>query len=128
LLIEQANRENGDGAVLKKEMTPMTMNELFEAMPARLNTAAAANVNKTVQWNITGEDAGVWAIQIIKGTARLIPGGAEKPDVTFTIKDKDWLAIAEGKLSAMNAFMMGKLKVAGDMTLALKVPQLLPLE
>lgn len=106
----------------------MTMTELFEAMPARLNTAAAASVNKTVQWNITGEEPGVWAIEIINGTARLIPGGVEKPDVTFTIKGKDWLAIAEGKLSAMNAYMMGKLKIAGDMTLALKVPQLLPLE
>ena len=106
----------------------MTMTELFEAMPARLNTAAAASLDKTVQWNITGDDAGVWAIQIIKGTGRLIPGGVEKPDVAFTVNSKDWLAIAEGKLSAMNAFMMGKLKVAGDMTLALKVPQLLPLE
>src|SRR5579884_3447234 len=106
----------------------MTMNELFDTMPARLNSAVAVNVNKTVQWNITGEDAGVWAIEINKGTARLIPGGVEKPDVTFTIKDKDWLAIAEGKLSAMNAFMMAKLKIAGDMALALRVPQLLPLE
>ena len=105
----------------------MTMTELFEAMPARLNTAAAARMDKTVQWNITGDEAGVWAIQILKGTSRLIPGGVEKPDVIFTVSGKDWLAIAEGKLSAMNAFMMGKLKVAGDMTLALKVPQLLPL-
>ena len=106
----------------------MTMTELFEAMPARLNTAAAAGLTKTVQWNITGDDAGVWAIQMAAGTGRLIPGGVEKPDVTFTINSKDWLAIAEGKLSAMKAFMLGKLKVAGDMGLAMKVPQLLPLE
>ena len=106
----------------------MTMAELFEAMPARLNTAAAAGLNKTIQWNITGDDAGVWAIQIIKGTGRLIPGGVEKPDVTFTVNSKDWLAMAEGKLNAMNAVMMGKLKVAGDMGLAMRVPQLLPLE
>ena len=106
----------------------MTMAELFEAMPARLNTAAAAKVNKTVQWNITGDDPGVWAIQINDGAARLIPDGVEKPDVTFTVTSKDWLTIAEGKLNAMNAFMTGKLKVAGDMGLAMKVPQLLPLE
>ena len=104
----------------------MTMTELFEAMPARLNIAAAASLNKTVQWNITGEELGVWAIQITDGAARLIPGGVEKPDATFTIKSQDWLAIAEGKLNPMNAFMMGKLKVTGDMTLALKVPQILP--
>ena len=106
----------------------MTMAELFEAMPARLNSAAAAKVNKTVQWNITGDDPGVWAIQINDGTARLVTGGVEKPDVTFTVSSKDWLAVAEGKLNAMNAFMMGKLKVAGDMGLAMRVPQLLPLD
>ena len=105
----------------------MTMTELFEAMPARLNSAAAAKVNKTIQWNITGDDPGVWAIQINDGAARLFPGGIEKPDVTFTVTSKDWLTIAEGKLNAMNAFMTGKLKVAGDMGLAMKVPQLLPL-
>jgi putative sterol carrier protein len=106
----------------------MTMTELFEAMPARLNTKEAASMDKTVQWNITGDDAGVWAIQINKGTCLLIPGGVEKPDVAFTVSSKDWQSIAEGKLSAMNAFMMGKLKVAGDMALAMRVPQILPLE
>ena len=106
----------------------MTMAELFEAMPARLDTTAAAKVNKTVQWNITGDDPGVWVIQIVDGTADLVPGGVENPDVTFTINSKDWLTIAEGKLNAMNAFMTGKLKIAGDMGLAMKVPQLLPLE
>ena len=106
----------------------MMMAELFEAMPARLDTAAAAKVYKTIQWNITGDDPGVWAIHINDGAARLIPAGVAKPDVTFTVNSKDWLTIAEGKLNTMNAFMTGKLKVAGDMGLAMKVPQLLPLE
>ena len=105
----------------------MTMAELFEAMPARLNTAAAAKLNKTIQWNITGDDPGVWAIQINEGAARLIPDGVEKPDVSFTVNSQDWLTIAAGKLNPMNAFMTGKLKVAGDMGLAMKVPQILPL-
>ena len=106
----------------------MTMTELFEAMPARLHSAAAAKMHKSIQWNITGDDPGVWAIHINDGAARLVPGGVEKADVTFTVTSKDWLTIAEGKLNAMNAFMTGKLKVAGDMGLAMKVPQLIPLE
>ena len=105
----------------------MTMTELCEAMPARVNSTAAAKMHKSIQWNITGDDPGVWAIQINDGAARLVPGGVEKAYVTFTVTSKDWLTIAEGKLNAMNAFMTGKLKVAGDMGLAMKVPQLLPL-
>ena len=102
----------------------MTVAESFEQMPNYLNSAAAAGMTKTLQWNITGEEAGVWALQIINGEGKTIPGGVEKPDVTFTMSDKDWLAMAEGKLDAMNAFMTGKLKVAGDMMLAMKVPNL----
>lgn len=106
----------------------MTMPELFETMPARLNKTAAAGLNKTLQWNITGDEPGIWAVHIVDGAGHLIPGGVEKPDVTFTTASQDWLAIAEGTLNSMTAFMTGKLKVSGDMTLAMKVPQLFPLE
>jgi putative sterol carrier protein len=106
----------------------MTVAESFEQMPTIFNPAAAAGMTKTLQWNITGEEAGVWAFQIINGEGKLIPGGVEKPDITFTVSDKDWLAIAEGKLDAMNAFMTGKLKIAGDMMLGMKVPSLFPIQ
>lgn len=102
----------------------MTITELFETMPDKFNTTAATGLSKTFQWNITGDEPGVWAFQIVDGAGKLIPDGVKKPDVTFTVSSKDWLAIAEGRLDSMKAFMMGKLKVAGDMTLAMKVPQL----
>ncbi len=104
----------------------MTVAEIFEQMPSVFNPAAAAGMNKTFQWNITGDEAGVWAFKINNGQGEVIPGGVEKPDVTFTISDKDWLAITEGKLDGMNAFMTGKLKVAGDMMLAMKLQNLFP--
>ena len=104
----------------------MTVAEIFEQMPSVFNPAAAAGMNKTFQWNITGDEAGVWAFMINNGQGEVIPGGVEKPDVTFTISDKDWLAITEGKLDGMNAFMTGKLKVSGDMMLAMKLQNLFP--
>jgi putative sterol carrier protein len=106
----------------------MTINELFEMMSGRFNSAAAAGLNKTIQWNITGDELGVWAFQIVNGEGHLIPGGVEKPDVTFTTSAATWIAIAEGRLDAMKAFMSGKLKVNGDMMLAMKMPQFFPIE
>ncbi len=106
----------------------MTIAELFETMPGRFNAAAASGVNKTIQWNIVGEDAGVWAFQISDGSGQLIHGGVDKPDATFTTSAKDWIAIAEGKLDSMKAFMSGKLKVNGDMMLAMKMPQFFPVQ
>lgn len=102
----------------------MTVGELFEALSTRFDAAAAGAMNKTLQWNIKDEDPGVWAFQIANGEGRLIPGGVEKPDTTFTTTAETWMAIAEGRQDAMRAFMTGKLKVAGDMMLAMKVPHL----
>ena len=103
-----------------------TVAEIFEAMPIVFNPAAATELNKTIQWNVTGEQASVYAFRIHDGVCESIPGGVEKPDVTFTISDQDFIALIEGKLDAQNAFFTGKLKLAGDMGLALRVPQLFP--
>jgi putative sterol carrier protein len=103
-----------------------TVAEIFEAMPKIFNSAAAAGLTKSFQWNITGEETGIWAFSVVNGVGELVPGGVEKPDVTFTISDKDWVALTEGKLDAQSAFFGGQLKIAGDMGLALRVPQLFP--
>jgi putative sterol carrier protein len=104
----------------------MTIAEAFDTMVNLFNSAAAGSMSKTFQWNITGEEAGVYALKIANGTCELIKGGVEKPDITITVADKDWLAIAEGKLNPMNAFTSGKVKIAGDMMLAMKLQQLFP--
>lgn len=104
----------------------MTVAETFETMTTLFNPAAAAGMNKTIQWNISGDEAGKWAFKIANQTCELITGGVEKPDLTMIMSDKDWLAIAEGKLDAMNAFMTGKVKTAGDMMLAMRIPQIFP--
>ena len=104
----------------------MTIHELFEQMPNHYNAAAGAGLTKTFQWNIIGDEASVWAFKIINGEGELIPGGVEKPDITITVGDKDWISIVEGKLTAMNAVMSGKLKVSGEMILAMRLQQLFP--
>ncbi len=104
----------------------MTVAESLEAMQSIFNPSAAAGMNKTLQLSITGNDAGVYALKIVNQTCALIPGGVEKPDLNLTLSDKDWLAIVEGKLEAMNAFLTGKVKATGDMTLAMNIPKLFP--
>lgn len=99
----------------------MTIKELFTAMPTFYNPAAAVGLTKTFQWNITGEEAGVWALKIVDGAAEVVEGGVEKPDVTMTVGDKDCIAIMDGSLDPMSAFMSGRLKVAGDMMLATRL-------
>lgn len=104
----------------------MTITELFEQMANRYNAAVGAGLTKTFQWNITGDEASIWAFKIVNGKGELIPGGVEKPDITITVGDKEWINIVEGRLATRSAFMSGKLKVSGDMTLAMRLQQLFP--
>src|SRR5258708_34390276 len=98
----------------------MTVAEIFEALPNYFNPAAAAGMTKTIQWNVTGEQAGMWAPKNVDGVLELIPGGVEKPDVTFTISDKDWLAFSEGKLYPHNALVKPHVKLCGVIVLSLQ--------
>ena len=106
----------------------MTVAETFETMKTLFNPAAAKGLNKTFQWDISGEQAGKWAVKIADQTCEVIPGGVEKPDITLILSDQDWLSIAEGKLEPMNAFLTGKVKATGDMMLGMKLSQLFPVK
>lgn len=104
----------------------MTITDVFEAMPAQLNSAAAKGIDKTLQWIITGDEPGVWALHIADGVAHLIPGGVEKPDAIITVTSQDWIALVEGKLNPMQAFLTGKVKVTGDNGLVMQILRLFP--
>ncbi|MFI1995385.1 SCP2 sterol-binding domain-containing protein [Actinoplanes sp. NPDC020271] len=102
----------------------MDVNEFFEALPARYNRTAAAGMTKTIQWHITDADPGVWAFEITDGEGRLIPGGVDSPDTTFTTDTATWIGVAQGEQDAMRAFMTGRLKVTGDTMLATRSAEL----
>ena len=46
-------------------------------------------------------------------------------DCTLKLAKSDFIDMVDGKLNAMNAFMGGKLKVEGDMSVAMKLQTIL---
>ena len=98
-----------------------TVNETFDAMASRFRADKAAGVNATIQYDITGDQGGTWHAVIKDGTCTVTPGPAATPNLTLTMSSQDWLDMVGGKLSGQMAFMSGKLKLKGDMGLAMKV-------
>jgi NAD(P)-dependent dehydrogenase (short-subunit alcohol dehydrogenase family)/acyl dehydratase/putative sterol carrier protein len=87
---------------------------IFEAMPDAFVAEAAAGVDAVFQFNISGGSGGDWHCIIKDGTCAVESGSYEKPTCTLKIADKDFLDMMSGKLSGMQAYTSGKLKIEGD--------------
>ena len=107
---------------------PLTVAETFKNMQSHFNPAAATGLDKTIQLNLSGVQGGTWAIKIVNQTCELIPGGVDKPDLTLSLTDEDWLAFIERRLNPMMAFMTGKIKATGDLSLAARIMSLFNLQ
>jgi putative sterol carrier protein len=98
-----------------------TVKETFEQMPSKFRADKAAGVNATIQYDITGDQGGTWHAVIKDGTCTVASGAAASPSLTLTMASQDWLDMVGGKLAGQMAFMSGKLKLKGDMGLAMKI-------
>ena len=103
-----------------------TCEESLKEMYKSFKAEVAGNLNAVYIFDISGSDGGKWTLEINSGKCELKSGAVGSPSVTISISDQDWLAIQKGKLNSQMAFMMGKLRVAGDMGLAMKLQSMFP--
>ena len=111
----------------EKHMGFTSVKEVFEKMPSVFNAAAAAGVNMVFQFHITGGQAGDWNVDVSNGACTVSEGVHANPTVSLTMADEDWLAMCNGTLDGMTAFMSGKLKADGDIMAAQRIPSLFPM-
>jgi len=105
--------------------------EFFEKFEQRAtaNVEAATQPNAVYQFNITGDGGGQWNLDLTKGkTGNFTSKGTHaSPGATVTVSAEDWLGMLNGSLNPMQAFMSGKIKIDGDMTLAMSLQQVMNL-
>ncbi|MBN1312484.1 MAG: SCP2 sterol-binding domain-containing protein [Anaerolineae bacterium] len=104
---------------------PSNIQEIFTEIPKRFDPAAWGPGDASLQFNITGDDGGEWNATITDGKLTVKKGSLSAPSITVTCADQDLLAIVNKELSAVSAFMQGRVKIDGDMSLAMKLQNLL---
>jgi putative sterol carrier protein len=97
---------------------------IFDAMPTQINADAAKGMNSTIQFKLTGDGGGDYYVEIKDGAAKVSQGTHASPNMTMTLAAQDYVDLIGGKLNGQMAFMSGKLKIAGDMGLAMKMQTL----
>jgi len=101
--------------------------EWATALTAHLNASdafkeAAGTQSVTIQQVITdSEDRTHYWSRIADGTIEMGLGDIEGPDATITQSYDTAVALAKRELSPVTGFMMGKIKVAGNMGMLLSL-------
>ena len=98
--------------------------EWATALTAELNAndafhEASAGQHAKIQQIITGSDEAHYWITFSDGTIDMGVGDLEAPDATITQSYETAVKLAKSELSAVTAFMTGKIKVGGNMGLLL---------
>jgi putative sterol carrier protein len=103
---------------------PTTPKEIFAAMPSRFNKEAAKGLNAVYQFDLSGDNGGKWHVIINNDNIDIKEGPAPSPNITISMSAQDYVDMTTGKLNGQVAFMSGKLRIAGDMGLALRMQSL----
>ena len=103
------------------EMTEYTVRELVFNHEKAFMPEVAEGVDAVIQYRLTGEEAGDYIITIEDGKCRVAEGVAESPTMTLTADAKDFGDVLLGRANGMQYFMQGKLKLSGDLNLAMKL-------
>jgi hypothetical protein len=109
-------------------MPVASVKEVFEQhMPAKFQARpdVVGKIGAVYQFNISGAGGGSWTVDCTQPGGKIAEGTADAAGCTVVATEADFLAIVNGKLNPQMAFMSGKLKIAGDMGLAMKLQQIL---
>ncbi|CAN9504636.1 unnamed protein product [Ophioblennius macclurei] len=98
----------------------------FDIIRGIINEDIVKSTQGIYQFDLSGEHAGVWFLDLKSGTGSAGQGEPpSKADVVMTMNSSDFSKMFAGKLKPTLAFMSGKLRIKGDMTLAIKLEKLM---
>lgn len=101
--------------------------EVFEMIDAALKHDPAVTKGKegVYHFTIEGSDGGDFQIIIDASGGKAVSGKEKEPQCTLILQSEDFKDLIAKKLNPTVAFMSGKLKIQGNMGLALKLQTLL---
>jgi putative sterol carrier protein len=105
-----------------------SVKEYFDTIDSRFHSDAAKGVNAVFQFELSGPGGGIYAVSVDDTKVSVTEGAHASPTVTLKMDADDYVKMSNGKINGHWAVMSGKLKVSGNMMVAMKMQQLFPPE
>jgi putative sterol carrier protein len=98
-----------------------TARELFEGLDDRVDRARTRGTTASYRFDVEG--AGSWHVDVNDGAVEVTESGAPA-DCVIRASEENLLRIVRGELNPVTAYMTGRVRVEGDITLAARLRDL----
>ena len=102
------------------------LKEFFKQLPSKLDAEAAEDLDAVYQFDLSGSQGGQYVLTISEGACQVKEGRHEDPHVILSMAGEDCVKVLNGELSGPAAAMSGRIRITGDMGLALQLRALFP--
>lgn len=99
----------------------LKVQEIFDGLPSTLNADQTKGLAVVIEYNLSGPGKGHYFLLINDGACRVAETTNVPPDLTMTMSASCFVRMICGELNGQMAFMSGRLKIRGDMGLAMKM-------
>ncbi len=107
-------------------MTASKIKEFFKHLPGKFDAEAADDLEAVYQFDLSGSQGGQYVLTIREGACQVKEGRHADPHVTLSMAGEDCVQVLNGQLSGPAAAMSGRIKITGDIGLAMQLKALFP--
>lgn len=102
----------------------MSLEKVFQRMPELFRPERSVGLTATYLFICGQEEHETFQVSIEDEKISINQGQTKKPDVTVRVASDDWIAISENRLDGLSAYLEGKIKVEGSLSLFQRFPKL----
>lgn len=107
-------------------MSDVSLEDFFRSLPSKLDMEAAEGLDAVYQFDLSGPAGGQYHLVVAENTCQVGEGSHPSPHVTITMSGEDCVRVLTGKLDGSAVFTSGRLRIDGDLSLAIQLKMLFP--